>query len=114
MRLVSILGLAALSIASPSAACYTGPMPVAFAGRSSQLTLTSERYLASYADDLGINGKDRLLVVFYDGALRQKSEITLRRARTQAVLTYLLTKGVPSNRVTLATTKKPMERWLKN
>lgn len=112
MRLMAIFGAAALTCAVPSAACYTGPMPVAFTGRSSQLTLESRRNLAMYADDRGLNGKDRLLVIFYGGAPRQGSEIALRRSREKAVLSYLRIKGVPSNKVNLVTTKKHMESWL--
>ena len=112
MRLISILGAAALTCAVPSGACYTGPMPVAFVDKSAQLTPESKRYLTSYANDLGINGTDRLLVIFYGGAPRLASDMTLRRGRKKAVLTYLRTEGVPPNKVNLVTTKKQIEGWL--
>ena len=112
MRLMLFFGAAALTCAVPAAACYTGPMPVAFTGRSSHLTPDSKRYLASYADDRGLNGNDRLLVIFYGGVPRQGFDTTLRRGREKAVLSYLQTLGVPFAKVSLVTTKKPMEGWL--
>ena len=66
-----------------------------------------------YADYRGLNGKDRLLVIFYGGAPRQGSEMTLRRSQEKAVLTYLRTKGVSPQKVDVVTTKKKLEAgWL--
>jgi hypothetical protein len=112
MRTTTLIGAATLACAAPSAACYTGPMPLAFAAQTSHLTSKSREILTYYADARGLDGQGRVKVIFYSPMPPSPSGLTLRRKREKAVLSYLKGKGVRSNEIGLVATKKPMPNWL--
>ena len=98
--------------ATPATACYTGPMPLAFDGRTAQLTEHSKERLAYYAEMGGIDGKDRLLVIFYGPAPQHAADKGMLKKRQATVRGYLLYKGVPASAVSLVTTKRAMPTYI--
>lgn len=110
--LALLSSLAPIVWASPATACYTGPMPLAFDGRTARLTEDSKQSLAYYAETRGIGGKDRLLVIFYGPAPRVAADKDLLKKRQATVRGYLLYKGVPASAVSLVTTKRALPPYI--
>jgi len=104
--------LAAMTVAAlwamPATACYTGPMPMAFNGRTAQLSKNAKERLAYYSEMRGINGRDRLLVIFYGPPPQRPSDKELLRKRKQTVRGYLLYKGVLASAFSIVTTKRTL------
>ncbi len=114
-RSLALLAVFASTLwATPATACYTGPMPLAFDGRTAQLTEHSKERLAYYAEMRGIDGKDRLFVIFYNPAPQHAADMGLLKKRQATVRGFLLYKGVPVNAVSLVTTKRALPSYSMN
>ena len=96
------LCIAAMALYEQAAsACYSGPIPLDFKGRTEKLTDTDEAVLAGYARDRW--DEARLLVIFYKSDASQK----LVEARRRSVRAYLLSKGLAPADFSVVSTGKP-------
>jgi hypothetical protein len=112
--LATLAVLASTLWATPATACYTGPVPLAFDSRTAQLTEQSKQRLAYYADMRGIDGKDRLLVIFYGPAPQYAPDKELLKKRQATVRGYMLYKGVPASAASIVATKRALPSYFRD
>lgn len=103
-RVLLVIAVAIWS--APAAACYSGPVPLDFVRDTAQLSRDGKNALSAYVEMRGINRQNRVLVMFYGGVPTSTNLKLLHQNRRRAVRTYLASKRVPHDAISIVTTKK--------
>ena len=105
-----LLGMSAV-VSEPAHACYYGPLPIEFIGRTAQLAPGEKPIIADYAARRAAL-KSRIIVIIYAAPSNTVGDI-LSRQRQNTVRSFLISQGVrPSDMAVLTSKKSPPKSFV--
>ena len=92
-------------MSAPAHACYYGPLPIEFIGRTAQLAPGEKPIIADYAARRAAL-KSRIIVIIYSAPSKAAADV-LSRQRQDTVRSFLISRGVRPDDMDVVTSRRP-------